>query len=59
MRRYHPRTFFKLLKDAGKHWVLDDVPTMSAALAFQAILSLAPLLILIVSAFSLIFRAIM
>jgi membrane protein len=57
MSRFHPKILLKLLRDAGKHWVLDDVPTMSSALAFQAILSLAPLLILIVSAFSLIFGA--
>ncbi len=46
------RSYSLLFKDAGKSWIRDDIPSMAAALAFRAILSLAPLLILLVGVIS-------
>ena len=53
--RFHPKTIWRLIKEAFKAWSDDDVPAMAAALSYTAILSLAPLLILLVGAFSMIF----
>lgn len=55
--RFHPKTIWRLIKEAFKAWSDDDVPAMAAALSYTAILSLAPLLILLVGAFSMIFGA--
>ena len=49
------RSYSALLKNAGRSWVRDDVPSMAAALAFHAILSLAPLLIVLVGIISILF----
>ncbi len=57
MRIFRPRTFAGLFSDAGKCWYRDDIPAMAAALAYHAILSLAPLLILLVGTAGMIFGA--
>ena len=43
------RDFFGLAKCAAKGWVDDAAPSMGAALAFYALLSLAPLILVVVS----------
>jgi len=45
----------RLFGDAAGKWVSDDVPAMAAALAYHALLSLAPLLIVILGTFRIIF----
>ncbi|MBN2185260.1 MAG: YihY/virulence factor BrkB family protein [Candidatus Krumholzibacteriota bacterium] len=49
------RSYSSLFKDAGRGWARDDVPSMAAALAFHAVLSLAPLLIILVGVISILF----
>ncbi|MBU8922866.1 MAG: YihY/virulence factor BrkB family protein [Bacteroidales bacterium] len=51
------RSFSGIFKDAAYGWVNDDVPAMSAAIAYHAILSLAPLLIVLLGTISMIFGA--
>ncbi|HSG29741.1 MAG TPA: YihY/virulence factor BrkB family protein [Candidatus Krumholzibacterium sp.] len=51
------RTFLGIFKDAAYGWADDDVPAMAAAIAYHAILSLAPLLIVLIGTISLIFGA--
>jgi membrane protein len=55
--RFHPKTIGRLIKTAVTGWSDDDVPAMAAALSYTAILSLAPLLILLVGVFSMLFGA--
>jgi membrane protein len=43
------REIWRLTKDTAKDWLEDDAPTLAAALAYYALLSLAPLLIISVS----------
>jgi membrane protein len=47
----------RLVQEAGRSWVRDNMPSMAAALAFHAILSMAPLLFVIVGAFRLLLGA--
>ncbi|MBN2072294.1 MAG: YihY/virulence factor BrkB family protein [Candidatus Krumholzibacteriota bacterium] len=49
------KSFFSLFRDTAKSCFRDDVPSMAAALAYHAILSLAPLLIVIVGVVSMLF----
>jgi len=46
---------FGLIKEAGKEWVADKAPRLSAATAYYTILSLAPLLVISVSIAGLVF----
>jgi membrane protein len=46
-----------IFRDAAFGWASDDVPAMSAAIAYHAILSLAPLLIILLGTISMIFGA--
>ncbi len=48
------RSFSGIFRDAAFNWVSDDVPAMSAAIAYHAILSLAPLLIVLLGTVSMI-----
>ncbi len=45
----------KLFGGAAEKWMSDDVPAMAAALAYHAMLSLAPLLIVLLGTFSMLF----
>lgn len=45
-RKEQLRAIFSLLVDAGSKWSSDNVPRLSAAVSFYAILSLAPFLII-------------
>src|SRR5579863_5401427 len=45
MKSVKMKTAYALFKEAGVAWVEDYAPSMSAALAFYTILSLAPVLI--------------
>lgn len=47
--------FFKLLKEAAQEWIADDASRLSAALAYYATFSMAPLLVICISLASLIF----
>ena len=50
-----PRAFGSLLKEAGEAWVGDNATRLSAALAYYAIFSLAPLIVIAVSIAGLVF----
>jgi membrane protein len=49
------RDFLGLLKSSARAWIDDEALRLSASLAYYAVFSLAPLLVLVVSAASLIF----
>jgi membrane protein len=49
MKAIAPREFLGLLKQAVKGWKADNCLSMGAALAFYSLLSLAPLLVLIIT----------
>jgi len=51
----HPRQLPKLLKDAASDWVDDGAMRLSSSLAYYAIFSLAPLLVIVVSMAGLLF----
>src|SRR5687768_14849462 len=55
MRAVTPRVAGKLLREAMRAWWRDEGPHMGAALAFYAMLSFAPLLILMLAALSVVF----
>ena len=48
-------TYWTLLKDIGRLWLADYVPSMGAALAFYTLFSMAPLLLIVISVAGLIF----
>ncbi len=45
----HSRHLFPLLKEAASHWVDDGAMRLSSSLAYYAIFSLAPLLVIVIS----------
>ncbi|HEX5413906.1 MAG TPA: YihY/virulence factor BrkB family protein [Terriglobia bacterium] len=49
------KAVYRLFKEAGSAWMGDNVPSMSAALAFYTILSLAPVLIIAMAVAALVF----
>jgi membrane protein len=51
----HPRLLLPLLKDAASDWVDDGAMRLSSSLAYYAIFSLAPLLVIVVSMAGLVF----
>ena len=51
----NPRTAWLLLKEACGAWVADNVPRLGAALAFYAIFSLAPVLIVLTAIIDVVF----
>jgi membrane protein len=51
----HPRHLLRLLKDAGSDWIDDGAMRLSSSLAYYAIFSLAPLLVIVVSIAGLVF----
>jgi len=51
----HPRHLFPLLKDAASDWVDDGAMRLSSSLAYYAIFSLAPLLVIVISMAGLVF----
>lgn len=51
----HPRDLFQLLKTAASDWVDDGAMRLSSSLAYYAIFSLAPLLIIVISMAGLVF----
>lgn len=44
-----PRALWNIAKETGKDWLDDDAATLAAALAYYALLSLAPLLVISIS----------
>jgi membrane protein len=51
----HPRDFLPLLKDAASDWVEDGAMRLSSSLAYYAVFSLAPLLVILAAVAGLIF----
>jgi len=51
----HPRDFLSLLKEAASDWVDDGAMRLSSSLAYYAIFSLAPLLVIVISIAGLVF----
>ncbi len=51
----HPRNLIPLLKDAASDWVDDGAMRLSSSLAYYAIFSLAPLLVIVISMAGLVF----
>jgi membrane protein len=51
----HLKEYLTLLRDAGKHWLNAKAPRLGAALAFYAVISLAPLLMLVMNLAALLF----
>jgi len=51
----HPRDLFQLLKTAACDWVDDGAMRLSSSLAYYAIFSLAPLLVIVISMSGLVF----
>jgi membrane protein len=51
----HPRYLLPLLKEAASEWVDDNAMRLSSSLAYYAIFSLAPLLVIVVSIAGLVF----
>jgi membrane protein len=49
--------YWSLLKATGRHWVNDKCPQAGAALAFFALFSLAPLMLILLAFFGLLFGA--
>jgi membrane protein len=54
-RRFRSRTIIVLLGRSMRAWEEDDVPSLAAALAFYALLSFAPILVIVVGVASLFF----
>src|ERR1035437_9955353 len=50
---WHPA--WKVLKESGQLYVKHDIPTLGAALSYYTVFSLAPMLIIIISAIGVIF----
>lgn len=51
----HPRHLFPLLKEAASDWIDDGAMRLSSSLAYYAIFSLAPLLVIVISIAGLVF----
>ncbi len=51
----HPRHLLPLLKDAASDWIDDGAMRLSSSLAYYAIFSLAPLLVIVISIAGLVF----
>ena len=51
----HPRSLLPLLKEAASEWVDDGAMRLSSSLAYYAIFSLAPLLVIVISIAGLVF----
>ena len=51
----HPRHLIPLLKDAASNWIDDGAMRLSSSLAYYAIFSLAPLLVIVISMAGLVF----
>ena len=51
----HPRNLLPLLKDAASDWIDDGAMRLSSSLAYYAIFSLAPLLVILISIAGLVF----
>ena len=51
----HPREAISILKDAAFDWVDDGAMRLSSSLAYYAIFSLAPLLVIVISIAGLVF----
>ena len=53
----HPRHLFPLLREAAFDWVDDGAMRLSSSLAYYALFSLAPLLVIVVSIAGMVFGA--
>ena len=53
----NPREFLELAKEAARGWSEDEASSMGAALAFYALFSMAPLLLLVISILALVVDA--
>jgi membrane protein len=51
----HVKDYLSLLRDTGNHWLDAKAPRLGAALAFYAVISLAPLLLLVMNLAALVF----
>ncbi|MGI8605412.1 MAG: YihY/virulence factor BrkB family protein [Verrucomicrobiales bacterium] len=51
----HPRYLLSLLKEAASEWIDDNAMRLSSSLAYYAIFSLAPLLVIVISIAGLVF----
>src|SRR5205823_2620232 len=52
---WNPKELWALLKDAGSEWLADKAPRLGAALAYYAVFSLAPLLVIVTAIAGLVF----
>jgi membrane protein len=52
---WNPKNLWALLKDAGSEWLEDKAPRLGAALAYYAVFSLAPLLVIVTAIAGLVF----
>ncbi len=50
---FYLKRVFGILKETGSQWVDDKAPTLGAAIAYYTVFSLAPLILLLISVFSL------
>jgi membrane protein len=57
MREHRRQRIWLVLKAAGKQWMDDKCPQIGAALAFFAVFSLAPLILILLGIFGLLFGA--
>ena len=55
-RKSRPRKIFDLFKRTGQEWISDDAPQLGAALAYYSVFSLAPIVLLLISAVGILFR---
>ena len=53
MDTFYLNRVFGVLKETGSEWVEDKAPTLGAAIAYYTVFSLAPLILLVISVFSL------
>lgn len=51
----HAKTLLEIIKETGKAWVDDNASRLAASLAFYTLLSIAPLLVLLVSMLGLVY----
>jgi membrane protein len=54
-QRLSPKTLWELIRDTLREWSEDKVPRLGAALAYYAVFSLAPLLVIAIAVASLVF----
>ena len=53
MDTFYLNRVFTVFKDTGNEWIEDKAPTLGAAIAFYTVFSMAPLILLLISVFTL------